>query len=115
MEMESEVTINFSMDVFTLKDNRETHICLTEGEIDGDETTLRVKRSCGREETVYDFSDIAGTPFHAGADLALMEDFIEAVRSSKKSLATAIDVSVESHLICYEAERSRREERIIVF
>ena len=39
MEMESEVTINFSMDVFTLKDNRETHICLTEGEIDGDETT----------------------------------------------------------------------------
>ena len=48
-------------------------------------------------------------------DLALMEDFIEAVRSSKKSLATAIDVSVESHLICYEAERSRREERIIVF
>lgn len=115
MEMESEVTINFSMDVFTLKDNRETHICLTEGEIDGDETTLRVKRFCGREETVYDFSDIAGTPFHAGADLALMEDFIEAVRSSKKSLATAIDVSVESHLICYEAERSRREERIIVF
>ena len=115
MEMESEVTINFSMDVFTLKDNRETHICLTEGEIDGDETTLRVKRFCGREETVYDFSDIAGTPFHAGADLALMEDFIEAVRSSKKSLATAIDVSVESNLICYEAERSRREERIIVF
>ena len=48
MEMESEVTINFSMDVFTLKDNRETHICLTEGEIDGDETTLRVKRFCGR-------------------------------------------------------------------
>lgn len=115
MEMESEVTINFSMDVFTLKDNRETHICLTEGEIDGDETTLRIKRFCGGEETVYDFSDIAGTPFHAGADLALMADFIEAIKSGKKVLATSIDRSVESHRICYEAERSRREERTIVF
>ena len=76
---------------------------------------MKRKRFCEREETVYDFSDIAGTPFHAGADLALMEDFIEAVRFGKKSLATAIDISVESHRICYEAERSRREERMIVF
>ena len=103
------------MDVFTLKDNRETHICLREGEIEGDETTLRVKRFRNREETVYDFSDIADTPFHAGADLRLMAEFIEAINSSQKVLPTSIDHSIESHRICYEAERSRREERIIVF
>ena len=51
-----------------VKDNRETHICLTEGEIDGDETTLRVKRFCGREEAVYELSEIAGTPLREGAD-----------------------------------------------
>lgn len=115
MEMENEVTVNFSMDVFTLKDNRETHICLTEGEIQGDETTLHVKRFCNREENVYDFSDIIGTPFHAGADLALMADFIEAVRSGQKEFATSINHSIESHRICYEAERSRKEKRLIIF
>lgn len=115
MEMESEVTINFSMDVFTLKDNRETHICLTEGEIDGDETTLRVKRFRGGVEKVYDFSDIAGTPFHAGADLNLIADFIDALLEGRGGLATSIERSVESHRICYEAERSRKEGRTIVF
>lgn len=114
MEMESEVTINFSMDVFTLKDNRETHICLTEGEIDGDETILITKRFYDGKETVYDFSNIVGTPFHAGADLALMESFIESIYS-RQSMPTTIDCSVESHRICYEAERSRKEERTIIF
>ncbi len=115
MEMESEVTINFSMDVFTLKDNRETHICLTEGEIDGDETTLRVKRFRGAVEEVYDFSDIVGTPFHAGADLNLIADFVDALLEGRGGLATSIERSVESHRICYEAERSRREGQTVLF
>ena len=115
MEMESEVTINFSMDVFTLKDNRETHICLTEGEIDGDETTLRVKRFRGAVEEVYDFTDIAGTPFHAGADLNLIADFVDALLEGRGGLATSIERSVESHRICYEAERSRREGQTVLF
>ena len=115
MEMRSEVTINFSMDIFTLKDNRETHISLTEGEIDGNETRLRVRRFRGATETIYDFSDIQGTPFHAGADLNLMADFVDAVASGRQALATSIELSVESHRLCYEAERSRREGRTLVF
>ena len=115
MEMESEVTINFSMDIFTLKDNRETHISLTEGEIDGDETVLRVRRFRGAEETVYDFSDIQGTPFHAGADLNIVADFVDAVQTGRRDVVTSIDRSVESHRICFEAERSRKEMRTILF
>ena len=115
MEMESEVTVNFSMDIFTMKDNRETHISLTEGEIDGDETILRVRKFRGATEKVYDFSDIAHTPFHAGADLAIMADFIDAIQTGRRSLVTSIDRSVESHRICFEAERSRKELRTILF
>lgn len=115
MEMESEVTVNFSMDIFTLKDNRETHISLTEGEIDGDEIRLRVRRFRGAEETIYDFSDLAHQPFHAGADLAIMADFIEAIQQDRKDVVTSIDHSVESHRICFEAERSRKEKRTIIF
>lgn len=115
MEMESEVTVNFSMDIFTLKDNRGTHISLTEGEIDGDETILRVRKFRGATEKVYDFSDIAHTPFHAGADLAIMADFIDAIQTGRRSLVTSIDRSVESHRICFEADRSRKELRTILF
>ena len=115
MEMESEVTINFSMDIFTLEDHRATQICLTEGEIEGDETQIKVRRFRGGEETIYDFSDIKHKPFHAGADLDLMNDFIEAIQTEGKYLRTSIDLSVESHRICFEAERSRKEKRTILF
>ena len=115
MEMESEVTINFSMDIFTLEDHRATQICLTEGEIEGDETQIKVRRFRGGEETIYDFSDIKHKPFHAGADLDLMNDFIEALQTEGKYLRTSIDLSVESHRICFEAERSRKEKRTILF
>lgn len=115
MEMESEVTINFSMDIFTLEDHRATQICLTEGEIEGDETQIKVRRFRGGEETIYDFSDIKHKPFHAGADLDLMNDFIEAIQIEGKYLRTSIDLSVESHRICFEAERSRKEKRTILF
>lgn len=115
MEMESEVTINFSMDIFTLEDHRATQICLTEGEIEGDETQIKVRRFRGGEETIYDFSDIKHKPFHAGADLDLMNDFIEAIQTEDKYLRTSIDLSVESHRICFEAERSRKEKRTILF
>ena len=115
MEMESEVTINFSMDVFTVKDNRETHICLTEGEIDGDETRLKVCRFRGTKEEVYDFSDLAHQPFHAGADLNIVADFIDAIQENRRNVVTSIEQSVESHRICFEAERSRKEQRTILF
>ena len=115
MEMESEVTINFSMDVFTVKDNRETHICLTEGEIDGDETRLKVCRFRGAKEEVYDFSDLTHQPFHAGADLNIVADFIDAIQKNRRNVVTSIEQSVESHRICFEAERSRKEQRTILF
>ena len=107
MEMENEITISFSMDAFTLGDQRETHIRLTHGEIDGNERQLRVRKFRGREEQVFDFSDILGTPFHAGSDLNLIEDFVDTLSRKEHRFRTSISHSVESHRICFEAERSR--------
>lgn len=108
MEMEGEVTVSLSMEMFTADDFRKTHVRLTGGEIDGDERTLRVRRFCGGEERTYDFSDIVGQPFHAGADLHLIGDFIRALRDPGYPFLTTIEDSIESHRICYDAERSRR-------
>ena len=100
--------MSLSMEMFTNDDFRKTHIRLTGGEIDGDERTLRVRRFRGGDAETYDFSDIAGQPFHAGADLQLIGDFIPALRYPSRPFRTTIDDSIESHRICYAAERSRR-------
>lgn len=107
MEMDNAVTISFSMDAFTLGDQRETRIRLTLGEIEGDERTLRVRKFRGGEERIYDFSDILGKPFHAGADLNLIADFVDTLSRREHRFRTSIGNSVESHRICFEAERSR--------
>ena len=108
LEMEGEVTVSLSMEMFTADDFRKTHVRLTGGEIDGDERTLRVRRFRGGDERTYDFSDIVGQPFHAGADLHLIGDFIRALRDPGYPFLTTIEDSIESHRICYDAERSRR-------
>lgn len=113
LEMENGTTISFAVDAFTLDDFRGTHIKMTHGEIDGDESTLRVRRFRGGVETVYDFSDICKQPFHAGADLAIVEDFIDSIRSGRNSVKTNIHDSISSHRICFEAERSRNEGRTV--
>lgn len=107
MEMEDGVTVDFSVDMFTADDFRTTRIRMTEGEIDGNEYRLRVRRFRTGEELTFDFSDILGQPYHAGADLRLIEDFVEAVRNPGHRLLTSIGESVESHRIAFEAERSR--------
>ena len=114
MEMENGVTVNFSMDIFTSDDCRDTHVKLTHGEIDGNETRLRVRKFRDNEERIFDFSNISQQPFHAGADLKLVDDFVKALSYKKHQLRTSIANSVESHRICYEAERSRLTGQTII-
>ena len=108
MEMDDAVIVSLSMEMFSNDDFRRTHIWLTNGEIEGDERMLRVRKFRGGYERIYDFSDIAGQPFHAGADLYLIDDFIQALYDPDHAFLTSIGDSIESHRICYEAERSRR-------
>lgn len=110
MEMENEITVTLDMNLFTHHDNRETHVCLTKGEIFGDERVIEVYHFRTGEKEVYDFSDSESRPFHAGADLKLVEDFVKAVSDPNHRILTGIDESIESHRICYEADRKRKAD-----
>lgn len=115
MELENQTTISFVVNAFTRNDFRSSHIKMTHGEINGDETTLRVRKFRNNEQTTYDFSDLCGQPFHAGADLNIVEEFVNSItRSSEGILSSNIESSIESHVVCYDAETSRITNQTIL-
>lgn len=56
-----------------------------------------------------DSSDTSG---HGGGDYGLLRDFLYAIRSGGES-RTSAKKSLQSHLICFAAERSRLEGRVV--
>lgn len=114
MELDDETIVSLSMDVFTQDDGRRTHIKMTHGEIFGDEKMLHVRQFRSGNSHIYNFEKLAKSPFHAGADLRLIEDFVDALTRPDHPFLTSIEESIESHRICFEAERSRLSGKTIL-
>lgn len=108
MQMEDNSLITLCMDIFTHRDGRSTDIKMSRGEIVSDGKKIRVTDFIARKSDVLDYTAEATQPFHAGADLSIVENFINAVRGDRPvGQLTTIAESLESHLLCFEAERSR--------
>ena len=114
MEMDNGATVSLSMDIFTRKDNRQISIRLTEGEIETDEKKVEVTYFLGNRKEIYDFSDIVNQPYHGGADHKIIEEFVQAIRGERQYLPSLVSESVESHRLCFEAERSRLTGKTII-
>jgi hypothetical protein len=104
------------MDAFAPKGGRRTRIMGTLGYIEGDMKEFRVWDFLTRtpkvwNEKVAEIPEYAGSG-HGGGDLRLLRDFLEAVSAQDVSrLSSNIDVSIESHVMGFAAERSRRSGR----
>ncbi len=107
LETESGVIINISMDVFTTENHRTTRISLTNGEITGDERGITVTTFRPRASRHIDFSHTVGAPFHAGADLATVANFIDDITGMQDRSATDIDSAVYSQHVCDAIEQAR--------
>ena len=113
MVFEGGITSSFTMDAFTPYGGRRTRIMGTRGYIDGDMssfcvTDFRTKERKRWNCKVEEIADYKGSG-HGGGDHALFRDFIEAVAHQDPTrLTSAIDVSIESHLMGFAAERSRK-------
>ena len=58
---------------------------------------------------------LCGQPFHAGADLNIVEEFVNSITKSNEGvLSSTIESSIESHVVCYEAETSRLTNQTIL-
>lgn len=102
MEFEGGSIATLTMNLFTSEDRRQTHICLTGGEISGNGSTISVQplRGAGR---IYDFSHLSGAPLHAGADISVVDDFIEAILAGR-DMECSVESALQGHMIACTGE-----------
>ncbi|MDR1028914.1 MAG: Gfo/Idh/MocA family oxidoreductase [Clostridiales Family XIII bacterium] len=103
------VTVSFSMTAYSDVCYRMIKISGTEGEIAGNleknEFTIKDFAS-GRHETVG-VSTVLDR--HSGGDYFIMSDFVKHVRDDVKGGRTDAAKAVDSHVMCFAAEKSRKE------
>ena len=103
MKTEEGALLTVEMNTFTRREGRRTVINGTRGEVIIDGWTIEVRDHRSNEVQRYDFSDDAALPLHANADLAVVGDFLAAVREPDRQPAIPIADALESHRICFVA------------
>ncbi|XP_054637287.1 uncharacterized protein zgc:154075 isoform X2 [Dunckerocampus dactyliophorus] len=119
MEFAGGLTAAFSMIAFTEElCLRKTTIYGSMGELSFSDNEIRVFDFLTQKNTKYvakvDAPEGFGLAGHGEADYHLMDSFISAVTNNDPSLIiSGAEESLRSHLLVFEAERSRREGRVI--
>jgi len=108
MQYENGATVSFSMTAYSDKCYRTIHITGTKGEIQGnlEDNAFVVKDfASGRAEKIA-VSTVLDR--HSGGDYFIMTDFIKHVREGIKGGRTDTSDAVDSHVMCFAAEKSRK-------
>lgn len=112
------VTASFSMEAFTAYHGRRTRIMGSMGDLVGDMTELVHHDFKTGKETKFipQAEDVEGykNSGHGGGDWLLVRDFVQAVsQKDEKLLTSTIDESIESHIMGFMAEESRKEGKVM--
>ncbi|OQA82733.1 MAG: hypothetical protein BWY31_03081 [Lentisphaerae bacterium ADurb.Bin242] len=106
-----------TMTAFCTERGRQTRIFGTRGSLSSDgETILVTDFLTGKVSQYSTFlpNDNGILSGHGGGDLGLMRTFIEAVACNDRTrILSGPDETLESHLITFAAEESRRANRVI--
>lgn len=107
---EDGITASFSLQAFTSYEGRRTRIMGSHGDITGNMTEMEITSFIsGRKERWSETTDL-----HGGGDFRLVADFVMAVHhENPEMLSSTIEASIESHLMGFAAERSRRENIVV--
>jgi len=113
MEYENGVNVSFSMTAYTEECYRTIHITGTKGELEGNLETNKftIKDFNSGKLDIVNVSTVSDR--HSGGDYYLMTDFIKLVREGNLSGRTSVRDAVDSHVMCFAAEKSRKEGKII--
>jgi len=104
------ITASFSMEAFTSYEGRRTRVMGSMGDIVGDMNSFVLTDfRTGKKEEWKNSTDM-----HGGGDWRLVADWIQAVDQQNPSLLTStIDASIESHVMGFAAEKSRKENKVV--
>lgn len=103
------VTAAFSMEAFVSYEGRRTRIMGSMGDINGDMETFIVTDFRTGKKLSWSMK----TDAHGGGDHPLVRDWVHAVGQQDPALlSSTIDVSVESHIMAFAAEKSRQNKTI---
>lgn len=109
-------TASFTMTAFTEAAHRKTRLFGTRGQIEGDGRHIDIFDFLTDTHKVIDTRATDGTIVggHGGGDAGLMDSFIAAVADDDPSkILSGPAETLETHLITFAAERSRKEGRIV--
>ena len=112
------VTASFSMEAFTSYHGRRTRVMGAMGDLVGDMKELVHNDFRTRKETKFipEVEEVKGYEDHGhgGGDWLLVKDFVNAVSQRNPALLTStIDDSIESHLMGFMAEESRKTGKVM--
>lgn len=114
MVFEEGITASFVLTGHNAIDRRRTMVQLTDGELELDTfrgTITTSQFSTGAYETLEP-TDRGGT--HSGGDWTIMDRFIEALDTGNTDqLLTTAEESLDSHLLAFAAEESRRSGQVV--
>jgi len=110
MLFEDEVTATFNMEAFTSYHGRRTRIMGSLGDIVGDMQKFVHTDFLTGEKTEWSQESDG----HGGGDWRLVSDWLQAIDKQDSSLLTStIQASIESHLMGFAAEISRKEGKVV--
>lgn len=112
------VTANFSMEAFTSYHGRRTRLMGSMGDMVGDMNELVVTdfRTGKAVKLVPQYEDVEEykNSGHGGGDWFLVKDFVQAVAQQNPALLTStIEASIESHIMGFKAEESRKSGKVM--
>jgi predicted dehydrogenase len=103
------VTAAFSMEAFVSYEGRRTRIMGSMGDIDGDMENFTLTSFRTGKKLTWSMK----TDSHGGGDHPMVKDWVQAVGQQDAALlSSSIDVSVESHIMAFAAEKSRLNKTI---
>jgi hypothetical protein len=110
---EDGITASFSMEAFTPKGDRRTKVMGSMGFIEGDMEQYTIYNFKTKQSKTVDAKTVEVENYknegHGGGDWRLVDDWIQAVSQQNPALLTStIDASIESHVMGFMAEKSRK-------
>ncbi|MFZ2905340.1 MAG: Gfo/Idh/MocA family oxidoreductase [Cyclobacteriaceae bacterium] len=107
---DNNITASFSMEAFTSYEGRRTRVMGSHGDIVGNMTSFTITNfKSGKKEEWKETTD-----GHGGGDWRLVENWVQAVAQHNPTLLTStIDQSIESHIMGFMAEESRKTKMVM--